>query len=167
MKEFVKQDGMLDDVEVFTAPVGGVTVDGTHYEEGTKFIKFTWNINEGESKKTDYILLSDIATTYKGSDSIEISEDNTLSVGTVGSSKVDVNSIPVGGTPLAEILLKNGIKTIDAGNLQVVLENLFSVEADFGELAFDNHFRGAVQFDASKQNVFKRSFRRTVKTGIG
>ena len=124
---FIK-DGMLDDVEVYTAPVGGVTVDGTHYEEGTKFIKFTWNINEGESKKTDYILLSDIATTYKGSDSIKISEDNTLSVGTVGSAKVDVNSIPVGGTPLAEILLAKGIKTIDAGNLQAVLENLFSVD---------------------------------------
>ena len=124
---FIK-DGMLDDVEVYTAPVGGVTVDGTHYEEGTKFIKFTWNINEGESKKTDYILLSDIATTYKGSDSIEISEDNTLSVGTVGSSKVDVTSMPVGGTPLAEILLAKGIKTIDAGNLQTVLQNLFSVD---------------------------------------
>ena len=124
---FIK-DGMLDDVEVYTAPEGGVTVDGTHYEAGTKFIKFTWNINEGESKKTDYILLSDIATTYKGSDSIEISADNTLSVGTVGSAKVDVNSIPVGGTPLAEILLAKGIKTIDAGNLQAVLENLFSVD---------------------------------------
>ena len=124
---FIK-DGMLDDVEVWAAPVGGATVDGTHYEEGTKFIKFTWNINEGASKKTDYILLSDIATTYKGSDSIKISEDNTLSVGTVGSAKVDVNSIPVGGTPLAEILLAKGIKTIDAGNLQAVLENLFSVD---------------------------------------
>ena len=124
---FIK-DGMLDDVEVYTAPEGGVTVDGTHYEAGTKFIKFTWNINEGESKKTDYILLSDIATTYKGSDSIEISADNTLSVGIVGSAKVDVNSIPVGGTPLAEILLAKGIKTIDAGNLQAVLENLFSVD---------------------------------------
>ena len=124
---FIK-DGMLDDVEVWAAPAGGATVDGTHYEEGTKFIKFTWNINEGESKKTDYILLSDIATTYKGSDSVKISEDNTLSVGTVGSAKVDVNSIPVGGTPLAEILLAKGIKTIDAGNLQAVLENLFSVD---------------------------------------
>ncbi len=124
---FIK-DGMLDDVEVWAVPAGGATVDGTPYEEGTKFIKFTWNINEGESKKTDYILLSDIATTYKGSDSIEISEDNTLSVGTVGSSKVDVNSIPVGGTPLAEILLAKGIKTINAGNLQAVLENLFSVD---------------------------------------
>ena len=124
---FIK-DGMLDDVEVWAAPAGGATVDGTHYEEGTKFIKFTWNINEGESKKTDYILLSDIAKTYKGSESIEISEDNSLSVGTVGSAKVDVNSIPVGGTPLAEILLAKGIKTIDAGNLQAVLENLFSVD---------------------------------------
>ena len=124
---FIK-DGMLDDVEVWAVPAGGAMVDGTPYEEGTKFIKFTWNINEGESKKTDYILLSDIATTYKGSESIEISEDNTLSVGTVGSSKVGVSTIPVGGTPLAEILLKNGIKTIDAGNLQTVLENLFSVD---------------------------------------
>ena len=126
---FIK-DGMLEDVEVYTAPEDGVTVDSKHYEAGTKFIKFTWNISkDGESGvKTDYILLSDIATTYKGSESIEISADNTLSVGTVGSAKVDVNSIPVGGTPLAEILLAKGIKTIDAGNLQVVLENLFSVD---------------------------------------
>ena len=126
---FIK-DGMLDDVEVWTVPVGGTTVDGIPYEEGTKFIKFTWNISkDGESGvKTDYILLSDIATTYKGSESIEISEDNTLSVGTVGSSKVDVTSMPVGGTPLAEILLAKGIKTIDAGNLQTVLQNLFSVD---------------------------------------
>lgn len=126
---FIK-DGMLDDVVVWAAPAGGATVDGTHYEEGTKFIKFTWNITkDGESGlKTDYILLSDIATTYKGSDSIEISDDNTLSVGTIGSAKVDVNSIPVGGTPLAEILLNKGIKTIDAGNLQTVLESLFSVD---------------------------------------
>lgn len=122
---FIK-DGMLDDVEVWTVPAGGATVDGTQYEEGTKFIKFTWNTEGGS--KTDYILLSDIATTYKGSESIEISDDNTLSVGTVGSSKVGVNSIPVGGTPLAEILLAKGIKTIDAGNLQTVLENLFSVD---------------------------------------
>lgn len=122
---FIK-DGMLDDVEVWAVPAGGATVDGTPYEEGTKFIKFTWNTEGGS--KTDYILLSDIATTYKGSESIEISDDNTLSVGTVGSAKVGVNSIPVGGTPLAEILLAKGIKTIDAGNLQTVLENLFSVD---------------------------------------
>lgn len=122
---FIK-DGMLDDVEVWAVPAGGATVDGTQYEEGTKFIKFTWNTEGGS--KTDYILLSDIATTYKGSESIEISDDNTLSVGTVGSAKVGVNSIPVGGTPLAEILLAKGIKTIDAGNLQTVLENLFSVD---------------------------------------
>ena len=36
--------------------------------------------------------------------------------------------MPVGGTPLAEILLAKGIKTIDAGNLQTVLEGLFSVD---------------------------------------
>ena len=122
---FIK-DGMLNDVEVWAVPADGAMVDGTLYEEGTKFIKFTWNTDGGS--KTDYILLSDIATTYKGSESIEISEDNTLSVGTVGSSKVDVTSMPVGGTPLAEILLAKGIKTIDAGNLQTVLQNLFSVD---------------------------------------
>ena len=122
---FIK-DGMLNDVEVWAVPADGATVDGTWYEEGTKFIKFTWNTDGGS--KTDYILLSDIATTYKGSESIEISDDNTLTVGTVGSSKVDVTSMPVGGTPLAEILLAKGIKTIDAGNLQTVLEGLFSVD---------------------------------------
>lgn len=122
---FIK-DGMLNDVEVWAVPDGGAMVDGVQYEAGTKFIKFTWNIDGGS--KTDYILLSDIATTYKGSESINISEDNTLSVGTVGSSKVDVTSMPVGGTPLAEILLAKGIKTIDAGNLQTVLQSLFSVD---------------------------------------
>ena len=122
---FIK-DGMLNDVEVWAVPADGATVDGTLYEEGTKFIKFTWNTDGGS--KTDYILLSDIATTYKGSESIEISDDNTLRVGTVGSSKVDVTSMPVGGTPLAEILLAKGIKTIDAGNLQTVLQSLFSVD---------------------------------------
>ena len=126
---FIK-DGMLDDVEVWTVPEGGATVDGTSYDAGTKFIKFTWNIaKDGESDlKTDYILLSDIATTYKESESIKISDDNTLSVGTVGSTSVDVTSMPVGGTPLADLLLAKGIKTIDAGNLQTVLENLFSVD---------------------------------------
>ena len=122
---FIK-DGMLNDVEVWAVPEGGAMVDGVQYEAGTKFIKFTWNTDGGS--KTDYILLSDIAATYKGSESIKISEDNTLSVGTVGSSKVDVTSMPVGGTPLAEILLAKGIKTIDAGNLQTVLQNLFSVD---------------------------------------
>ena len=122
---FIK-DGMLNDVEVWAVPDGGAMVDGIQYDAGTKFIKFTWNIDGGS--KTDYILLSDIAATYKGSESIEISDDNTLSVGTVGSSKVDVTSMPVGGTPLAEILLAKGIKTIDAGNLQTVLQNLFSVD---------------------------------------
>ena len=126
---FIK-DGMLDDVEVWTVPEGGATVDSTAYDAGTKFIKFTWNIaKDGESDlKTDYILLSDIATTYKESESIKISDDNTLSVGTVGSTSVDVTSMPVGGTPLADLLLAKGIKTIDAGNLQTVLENLFSVD---------------------------------------
>lgn len=120
---FIK-DGMLSDVEVVVIEKDeeGNIPEGT--EEGEKYIKFTWN-TDGE-EKVDYVLASEIGATYEGSDSIEISTDNKISVKAVASEKVSVNEIPVGGTPLAELLLAKDITSISAGNLQVVLESLFS-----------------------------------------
>ncbi len=123
---FIK-DGMLSDVEVVVIEKDeeGNIPEGT--VEGEKYIKFTWN-TDGE-EKVDYVLASEIGATYEGSDSIEISADNKISVKAVASEKVSVNEIPVGGTPLAELLLAKNITSISAGNLQVVLEELFSVNS--------------------------------------
>lgn len=115
---FIK-DGMLSDVEIYTA-----TADDADLMEGEKYIKFVWN-TDGEAKE-DYILASEIGATYSAGEGIEISAENAISVKEVASAKVNVNEIPVGGTPLADILTAKGIKTIDAGNLQEVLEALFS-----------------------------------------
>ena len=120
---FIK-DGMLSDVEVVVIEkdAEGNIPEGT--VEGEKYIKFTWNTDGKE--KVDYVLASEIGATYVGSDSIEISEDNQISVKAVASEKVSVTEIPVGGTPLADLLLAKDITSISAGNLQVVLESLFS-----------------------------------------
>lgn len=122
---FIK-DGMLSDVEVVTivkddegnVPAGTV--------EGEKYIKFTWNTDSG--MKEDYVLASEIGATYEGSDSIEISGENKISVKEVASEKINVNAIPVGGTPLADVLLnaETPVTEISANNLQAVLEALFS-----------------------------------------
>lgn len=120
---FIK-DGMLSDVEVVTivADEEGNVPEGT--VAGEKYIKFTWN-TDGE-KKVDYVLASEIGATYVGSDSIEISEGNVISLKSADADLVQVDEIPVGGTPLANLLLDNDITSISAGNLQAVLEALFS-----------------------------------------
>lgn len=121
---FVK-DGILDDVEVVT--ITEVPEENPHgLVAGEKYIKFVWN-TDGESKE-DYILTSEIGATYEGSESIEISSNNKISVKSVNSSLVNMQEIPVGGTPLADILTAKGINTINAGNLQSVIESLFSKE---------------------------------------
>lgn len=120
---FIK-DGMLSDVEVVVIEKDdeGNIPEGT--VEGEKYIKFTWN-TDGE-EKVDYVLASEIGATYAAGEGIAISEDNVVSVSAVTSSKVNVTEIPVGGTPLANLLLENDITSIEAGNLQAVLEALFS-----------------------------------------
>lgn len=115
---FIK-DGMLSDVDIYTA-----TAEDIDLIEGEKYIKFVWNTDGGA--KEDYILASEIGATYTAGEGIEISTENAISVKEVASAKVNVNEIPVGGTPLADILTAEGIKTINAGNLQQVLEALFS-----------------------------------------
>lgn len=120
---FIK-DGMLSDVEVVTivADEEGNVPEGT--VAGEKYIKFTWNTDGSE--KVDYVLASAIGATYTPGEGIAISESNVVSISAVASEKINVNSIPVGGTPLADILLENDITSIEAGNLQAVLEALFS-----------------------------------------
>ena len=58
-------------------------------------------------EKVDYILASEIGATYTGSDSIEISEGNVISLKSADAELVQVGEIPVGGTPLANLLLEN------------------------------------------------------------
>lgn len=112
---FIK-DGMLDDVKVETI-------------EGVKYIKFTWNTDSADgTPKTDSIALSELITPYTAGDGIAISDNNEISVDEIGGEKVSINSIPVGGTPLADILTAKGINSINAGNIQAVLESLFSKE---------------------------------------
>ena len=119
---FIK-DGILEDVDVVV--IEEVPEENPHgLVAGEKYIKFVWN-TDGDSKE-DYILASEIGATYTGSDSITISNDNQISVKEVGGDKVNVTEIPVGGTPLADILLAQNIDTISSGNLQAVLESLFS-----------------------------------------
>lgn len=116
-------DGILNDVEIVTIttiPEG----NPNNLVLGEKYIKFTWNLDGGN--KEDYILTSEIGATYIGSESIEISGDNVISLKSADAELVKVDEMPVGGTPLADILLENNIKSISAGNLQQVLEALFS-----------------------------------------
>lgn len=120
---FIK-DGMLDNVEVVEAtsenPILG--------QSSGKFVEFTWNINDGDSIKKDYIAVSDLAKTYTAGEGIAISATNEISVSEVDGEKVAIDAIPVGGTPLADILTAKGINSISAGNIQSVLEALFSKE---------------------------------------
>lgn len=122
---FIK-DGMLSDVEVVIIAKDdeGNIPEGTI--EGEKYIKFTWN-TDGE-EKVDYVLASEIGATYTAGEGISISDDNVVSISSVESEKINVDAIPVGGTPLADILLNAStpVTEISAGNLQVVLEALFS-----------------------------------------
>lgn len=119
---FIK-DGMLSDVEVVTIEEVGEE-NPYNLVAGEKYIKFVWNTDGGD--KEDYILASEIGATYQGSDSIQIGEGNVISLKSADAELVQVDAIPVGGTPLADILTAQNITEISAGNLQAVLEALFS-----------------------------------------
>lgn len=116
--EFI-MDGVLDDVEIVEA----TTENQINGQTSGKFVEFTWNTG-----KKDYIAVADLAKTYTAGEGIAISATNEISVSEVDGDKVSVDAIPVGGTPLADILTAKGINTISAGNLQAVLEALFSKE---------------------------------------
>ncbi len=106
--EFVV-DGMLDNVVL----------------EGNN-LKFTFNTDSG--KQEVYVDFSKYVDAYHADEkSITLdSTTNTFSFKEADAEKINVNQIPVGGTPLADVLTAKGITSIDAGNLQSVLEALFS-----------------------------------------
>lgn len=108
-------DGMLDSVDF-------EVVDGVK----TNNLVFTFNTEAGkESFTVDFSKYVD--TYHADGETIELdSTTNTFSFKEAGAEKINVNQIPVGGTPLADVLTANGITSIDAGNLQTVLEALFS-----------------------------------------
>lgn len=102
-------DGMLENVEL----------DGNN-------LKFTFNTASGkEEVSVDFSKYVDV---YKADETTLTldSTTNTFSFKEAGADKINVNQIPVGGTPLADILTAKNITSIDAGNLQSVLEALFS-----------------------------------------
>ena len=104
-------DGMLESVE--------------KGENAGEFI-FTFNVNDKNGEKKSFTVdFSEFIDVYVGSDSIEVS-GNTISLKSANADLVQVSEIPVGGTPLADILTAKGINTISADNLQAVLESLFS-----------------------------------------
>lgn len=129
------KDSFLQDVSIVSAAENEIWYGEDYAPAGTKFIKFTWNVDtdldpkkEGK-QQVDYLRVDEVGKTYQGDNStIEISTDNKISVKEVTGDKVAINSIPVGGTPLADILTSKGINTIEAGNIQAVLQALFSKE---------------------------------------
>lgn len=122
-------DGMLDDVEIYTAKGNEVDYNGVESTTGDQFIKFTWNTTTGN--KVDYIKLSDISKTYSGSTTIGINtdENNSIYVKEVGADIVKTNKIVLGGTPLGDYIKANSDLTeIAAGDLTNVLTALLSAD---------------------------------------
>ena len=109
-------DGMIESVDFVKAE------DGSN----TTTLRFVFNTDGG--KKTIDVDFSKYVDVYHADGtSIELnSETNTFSLKSADADLVQVDAIPVGGTPLADILLNKNITSISAGNLQAVLESLFS-----------------------------------------
>ena len=133
---FVK-DGMLSDVDIVKAnEVGSITylpmgaASPVTYTGDELFIRFTWNVKESGGKyKVDYVLLTEIAPVYTEGTGIDIT-NNVISFegGKSNQIKTDKN-IKLGGTPLANLLIDAGIKTIDKDtDLTAVLVKLLSEE---------------------------------------
>lgn len=111
-------DGMLESVEVTD-------------QDGTKGLKFTWNI-DGETtgvNKTSFVSLADFkATTYTAGEHIAISETNEISVKDMDTAKtVTTEEILVGGGVADPSLFMDG--KIPAGTpLQTILTQLLCKE---------------------------------------
>lgn len=109
-------DGMLKSVEFVKDAEG----------KNTTTLRFTFNA-DGENKVIDVNFADYVDTYHADEKSITLdSTTNTFSFKEADAEKINVNQIPVGGTPLADVLTAKGITSIDAGNLQSVLEALFS-----------------------------------------
>lgn len=113
-------DQVLKSSSILTVETANVPYEGA--EVGDKYVKFEFQNND----TPQYLPVKDLVDVYTGSDSIEVSNNNVISVKNVNSEKVEVAEIPVGGTPLADVLLAKNVTAITSGNLQVVLESLFS-----------------------------------------
>lgn len=111
-------DGMLESVEVTT-------------QDGTKGLKFTWNI-DGETsgeKKTSFVSLADFnATTYTAGNHIAISDANEISVKDMDTAMtVTTEEILVGGGIAKPSMFTDG--KIPAGtSLQEILTQLLCKE---------------------------------------
>ena len=113
-------DQVLKSSSILTVETANVPYEGAVV--GDKYVKFEFQNNN----TPQYLPVKDLVDVYTGSDSIDVSSSNTISVKSVNSDKVNVTEIPVGGTPLADVLLAKNVTAITSGNLQVVLESLFS-----------------------------------------
>lgn len=113
-------DQVLKGSSILTVTEAGVPYEGAVV--GDKYVKFEFQNND----TPQYLPVKDLVDVYTGSTSIEVSENNVISVKEVDAEKINVEEIPVGGTPLADVLLAKNVTAITAGNLQVVLESLFS-----------------------------------------
>ena len=112
-------DGMLESVEVTE-------------QDGTKGLKFTWNIDGGDSpgvKKTSFVSLADFkATTYTAGEHIAISETNEISVTGMDTAKtVTTEEILVGGGVADSSLFPDG-KIKKGTSLQKILTQLLCKE---------------------------------------
>ena len=111
-------DGMLESVEVTE-------------QDGTKGLKFTWNIDGGTTgvKKTSFVSLADFkATTYTAGKHIAISETNEISVTGMDTAKtVTTEEILVGGG-VADPSLFTGGKIPAGTSLQTILTQLLCKE---------------------------------------
>lgn len=108
-------DGILDSVAF-------EVVDGVK----TNNLVFTFNTAAGkDAVKVDFTKYVDTYHADNASIALD-SATNTFSLKSADAELVQVDSIPVGGTPLADVLLNAGVSSISAGNLQQVLEALFS-----------------------------------------
>lgn len=133
---FVK-DGMLSDVDIVKAnEVGSITylpmgsATPVTYTGDELFIRFKWNVKDDKGKdKVDYVLLTEIAPVYTEGTGIDIT-NNVISFEGGKSNQIKTEkSIKFGGTPLANMLIEAGIKSIDKDtDLTAVLVKLLSDE---------------------------------------
>lgn len=105
---FIK-DGMLTDVSIISSSAENpITYEDVVYNDGTKFIAFTWNTDAGIS--TDYLKVDEIGKIYSGAEGeIAISSENVISVENIDATKTTLGSdIQIAGGPLANDIAESG-----------------------------------------------------------
>ena len=129
-KKYIFVNGK-DGVEIGKVDTTDFVVDGmlktvAPKEEGSTVLVFTFNEESGQNPiEVDFAKYVDVYKADETSLTLD-SSTNTFSLKSADATKVQVSEIPVGGTPLADILTENNITSITANNLQAVLESLFS-----------------------------------------